>query len=194
MHHSGQCKIIGLLAIAGQYHHQLHTLVLLINPTPSWEPVEFHNQFTENNCIHYLAMHGVTEDEADDCLNFAFSWLQSAVETKEDVPHLIFIQGALQVVRQHPDISHWPEDMVHIYDQSHARWLLFPPLLGMTTAHPYPSSTTEGEVLPLQAGPGTAALLPPTLVVVPLPLMIVVGSTKTSSRCNGSPPYRGTDP
>jgi hypothetical protein len=73
------------------------------------------------------------------------------------------------VARQHPDISPWPKDIVHIYDQSHMRWVPVPLLLGMTTvipAHPYPSGTTKGKVLPSQAGPGTTGLLPLTLVVV----------------------------
>jgi hypothetical protein len=139
-------------------------------------------------------MHGVTKDEADDCLNFAFSWLQSAVETEEDAPHCILIQGALQVVRKHPDISPWPEDVVHVYDQSHARWVPVPPPLGMTTvipARPYPSGTTKVEVLPLQAGPGTAGLLPPTLVVMPLPSTTVMGPTKTFGSLMGHLPIEG---
>ena len=93
----------------------------------------------------------VTKGEADDCLHFTFSWLQSAVETKEDAPRHIFIWGALQVARQHPDISPWPEDVIHLYEQTHARWVPVPPPLGMTTvipAHTYPSSTTKDEVLP----------------------------------------------
>jgi hypothetical protein len=62
--------MIGLLAIAGKYRRQLHTLALSINPTLSWEPIEFHNQVTEDNCIRYLTMHRVTKDEVDDCLHF----------------------------------------------------------------------------------------------------------------------------
>jgi hypothetical protein len=81
---------------------------------------------------------------------------------------------------QHPDISPWPEDMVHVYDQTQVRWVPVPLLLGMTTvipARPYPSSTTKDGVLPLQAGPG---LLPLTLVVMPLPSTTVAGLPKLS--------------
>ena len=121
MHHSGQCKFIGLLACAGQYCHRLHTLVLSINPIPSWKPVEFLSQTTEDDCIHLLAMHGVTEDEADNCLHFAFTWLQSAVAIEDDAPCCIFLQGALQVASWLPEASPWPEDMPHIFDPSHTR-------------------------------------------------------------------------
>jgi hypothetical protein len=133
-------------------------------------------------------MRVMTKDEADNCLHFMFSWLQSAVETREDVPCCIFIQGALQAARQHPDISPWPEDMVHIYDQTHTRWVSVPPLLGIITiipAHPYPSSTTKGELLPSQARLGTASLLPPTPVVMPPPSMTVVGPTETFNSLTG---------
>jgi hypothetical protein len=69
-----------------------------------------------------------------------------------------------------------------------------PPPLGMTTvipAHPYPSSTTEGKVLPSQAGPGTASLLPLTLVVVPLPSMTITGPTETFSSLTSHLPIEG---
>jgi hypothetical protein len=74
------------------------------------------------------------------------------------------------------------------------RWVPVPPPLGMTTvipACPYPSGTTEGEVLPLQAGPGTTGLLPPTLVVVPSPSTTVAGSTKTFGSLTGHLPIEG---
>jgi hypothetical protein len=104
-------------------------------------------------------------DEADDCLHFAFTWLQSAMAIEDDAPRRIFLQGALQAVSQLPEVSPWPEDMTHIFNQSHVRWVPVPPPLGMTTvipAHPYPSGTSEGGVLPSQAGPGTTGLPPPT--------------------------------
>jgi hypothetical protein len=60
MHRSGQCKLIGLLASAGRYCHQLRMLTLLINPILSWEPVEFLSQATEDDCVCLLTMRGVT--------------------------------------------------------------------------------------------------------------------------------------
>jgi hypothetical protein len=121
-------------------------LALLINPILSWEPVEFLSQTTEDDCIHLLAMCGVTEDEADNCLHFTFTWLQSAVGIENDVPCRIFLQGALQAVSQLPEVSPWLDDVTHIFNQSHMRWVPVPPLLGMTTvipACPYPSGTSE---------------------------------------------------
>ena len=80
-------------------------LALLINPIPSWEPVEFLSQTTEDDCVCLLAMHGMTKDEADDCLHFAFTWLQSAMAIEDDAPHRIFLQGALQAASWLPEVS-----------------------------------------------------------------------------------------
>src|ERR1700674_5429595 len=110
-------------------------LALSINPIPSWEPVEFLSQTTEDNCVHLLTMHGVTKDKAD-CLHFAFTWLQSAMTIEDDAPHRIFLQGALQAASQLPEVSPWPEDVTHVFNQTHARWVPVPPLLRMTTVIP----------------------------------------------------------
>src|SRR5882762_5639739 len=106
VHRSGQYELIGLLASAGQYRRRLSALALSINTIPSWEPIEFLSQTTEDNCVRLLAMRGVTIDEADDCLHFAFTWLQSAMTIEDDAPRHIFLQGALQVVSQLPEVSH----------------------------------------------------------------------------------------
>ena len=78
--------------------------MLLTNPILSWEPVEFLSQTTEDDCVCLLTMRRVTEDKADDCLHFAFTWLQSAVAIEDDVPHHIFLQGALQAASQLPEV------------------------------------------------------------------------------------------
>src|SRR5882762_3052285 len=102
-------------------------------------------------------MRGVTIDEADDCLHFTFTWLQSAMTIEDDVPCRIFLQGALQAASQLPEVSPWPEDVTHVFNQSHTRWVPVPPLLGMTTvipARPHPSGTSKGGVLLSLTGPG----------------------------------------
>jgi hypothetical protein len=127
---------------------------------------------------------GVTLYKADNCLHFTFTWLQSAVAIKDDAPHHIFLQGALQAASQLPEVSPWPEDMTHIFNQSHTRWVPIPPPLGMTTiipTRPYPSGTSEGSVLPLQTGSGTTSLPPPTSMGVPQLSTTVVDSTETFS-------------
>jgi hypothetical protein len=108
VHRSGQYKLIGLLASAGQYRRRLSALALSINTIPSWEPIEFLSQTTKDNCVCLLAMRRVTIDEADDCLHFAFTWLQSAMTIEDDVPCRIFLQGALQAASQLPEVSPWP--------------------------------------------------------------------------------------
>jgi hypothetical protein len=97
--------------------------------------------------MRFLTMRRVTIEEADDCLHFTFTWLQSAVAIEDDAPCHIFLQGALQVASRLPEVSPWPEDVTHVFSHSHARWVPVPPLLWMTTvipARPYPSCNTHG--------------------------------------------------
>jgi hypothetical protein len=129
-------------------------------------------------------MRGVTIDEADNCLHFAFTWLQSAVAIEDDAPRRIFLQGALQAASQLPEVSPWPEDVTHVFNHSHARWVPVPLSLGMTTvipACPYPSGTSEGGVLPLQA----------RLMGVPQLSTTVVDTTETFSSIIGQLPLEG---
>ena len=136
----------------------------------------------------------VTIDEADDCLHFAFTWLQSAVTIEDDAPCRIFLQGALQAASQLPEVSPWPEDVTHIFNQSHVRWVPIPPPLGMTTvipAHPHPSGISEGGVLPSQAGPGTTGLPPPILMGVPQSSTTVADPTKMFGSIMGQLPLEG---
>jgi hypothetical protein len=139
-------------------------------------------------------MHRVTIDEADDGLHFAFTWLQSAMTIEDDAPCRIFLQGALQAVSQLPEVSPWLEDVTHVFNQSHVRWVPIPPLLGMTTvipACPYPSGISEGGVLPSQARPGTTGLSPPILMGVPQLSTTVTDPTKMFGSIMGQLPLEG---
>jgi len=172
----------------------LSALALSINTIPSWEPVEFLSQTTEDDCVRFLAMHRVTIDEADNCLHFTFTWLQSAMAIEDDAPHCIFLQGALQAASWLPEVSPWLEDVTHIFNHSHARWVPVPPPLRMTTvipARPYPSGTSEGGVLPLQARPGTTSLPPPIPMGVPQLSTTVADTTKTFGSIMGQLPLEG---
>jgi hypothetical protein len=172
IHCSGQYKLVGLLTRAGQYCCRLSALALSINPIPSWEQVEFLSQTAEDDCVHLLAMRRVTKDEADNCLHFAFTWLQSAVAIKDDVPRHV----------------------THIFNPSHVRWVPIPLPLGMTTvipARPYPSGTSKGSVLSLQTGPGTTGLPPPTSMGVPQSSTTVVDPTETFGSITGQLPLEG---
>jgi hypothetical protein len=120
VHRSGQCRLIGLLATTGQYRRRLRALALTVSSTPSWEPIEFCCAVTEDDCVGYLAMHGMTEDEADDCSHFVYSWLEAVAATDEDAPRRIFIQGALQAARECPETSPWPDNVPHVYDRTYA--------------------------------------------------------------------------
>src|ERR1700676_967960 len=194
IHCSGQYKLIGLLASTGQYHRRLSALALSINTIPSWEPVEFLSQTTEDGRVCLLAMCRVTIDEADNCLHFVFTWLQSAMAIKDDVPRCIFLQGALQATSRLPEVSPWLEDVTHIFNPSHVRWVPIPPPLGMTTvipACPHPSGTSEGGVLPSLTGPGTTGLPPPTLMGVPQLSTTVADPTETFGSIMGQLPLEG---
>src|SRR5882762_6751655 len=74
-----------------------------------------------------------------------------------------------------------PEDVAHVFNQSHTRWVPVPPPLRMTTViptRPHPSGTSEGGALPSLTGPGTTGLPPPTLMGVPQSSTTVADSTK----------------
>jgi len=58
-------------------------------------------------------------------------------------------------------------------------------------AHPYPSSTSEGGVLPSQTGPGTTGLPPPTSMGVPQLSTTVADPTETFGSIMGQLPLEG---
>jgi hypothetical protein len=64
----------------------------------------------------------------------------------------------------------------------------------MTTvipAHPYPSGTSEGGVLPLQAGSGTTGLPPPISMGVPQSSITVIDTPETFGSIMGQLPLEG---
>ena len=74
---------------------------------PNWSPIEFSEATTEREVILELARRGITEDEALDASDFAFSWLTDTLVTEQndDICHFItsVLSGAQGMA------SPWPE-------------------------------------------------------------------------------------
>ena len=62
----GQILTMGILAAMRQYDELITKGGLMVNPTPSWEAIDFSNDVDEMECAWHLAMWGVTIDEALD--------------------------------------------------------------------------------------------------------------------------------
>ena len=70
-----QIIILAVVALDGYYAELLgngHP----INPTPSWEPIEFSPQVDEAECARHLAARGVSIAEANNVRDYAFTRLR----------------------------------------------------------------------------------------------------------------------
>ena len=69
----GVAKLLCILAMPGWYKTILLKHCIPIDPQPSWEGITFHDNVGDDKCAQFLAERGLTLDEADDCLDFAFT-------------------------------------------------------------------------------------------------------------------------
>ena len=85
----------------------------------------------DDECAQFLAEHGITLDEADDCLDFAFTWIQenNTPEEKEMQLRILFAQ-TVAMATAHPTVEPWRESVLHRFDETHVRWvpIVLPPL------------------------------------------------------------------
>ena len=72
----GVAKMLCILIVPGWYKTILLKHRIAIDPQPSWESITFHDNVGDDECTQFLAEHSITLDEADNCFNFAFTWIQ----------------------------------------------------------------------------------------------------------------------
>ena len=101
----------------------------MIAPQPSWEGITFHDNVGDDKCAWFLAECGITLDEADDCLDFAFTWIQenNTPEEKETHLHVLFSQ-TVAMANAHPTVEPWHKPVLHRFNKTHTRWVpIIPP-------------------------------------------------------------------
>ena len=68
---------------------------------------------------------------ADDCLDFAFTWIQenNTPEEKEMQLRILFVQTVAMATAR-PTVESWHEPVLHRFDETHMRWvtIVLPPL------------------------------------------------------------------
>jgi hypothetical protein len=87
----GQIISMGILAATRRYNELIAKGGLTVNPTPSWEAIDFSNNVDEMECAQHLAMRGVTIDEALDVSQYAFTWLEHSDKAEKDTQVRILI-------------------------------------------------------------------------------------------------------
>ena len=127
----GVAKLLCILTVPGWYKTILLKHCISIDPQPSWEGITFHDNVEDDECARFLAKRGLTLDEADDCLDFAFIWIQenNTPEEKEMQLWILFSQTVTMANAQ-PTVDPWREPVLHRFNETHAGWVpIVPPPL-----------------------------------------------------------------
>ena len=82
----------------------------------------------DDNCARLLAERGLTLDEANDCLDFAFTWIQenNTPEEKETQLRILSTQTASMATAR-PAVEPWREPVLHRFNETHTRWVQIVP-------------------------------------------------------------------
>ena len=159
-------------------------------PQPSWEGITFHNNKGDDECTQFLAEHGITLDKVDDCLDFAFTWIQenNTPEEKETQLHILFRQTATMANAQ-PTVEPWCKTLLHRFDETHARWvpIILPPLREASDKNVVAMATAQGigwftipslaEFGQLSLQPNTSGSAEPAAVATETPVEVVAMTT-----------------
>ena len=124
----GVAKLLCILTVPWWYKTILLEHHIPIDPQPSWEGITFHDSMGDDKCAQVLAERGLTLDKADDCLDFAFTWIQenNTPEEKEMQLHILFTQ-TVTMATACPTVEPWREPVVHRFDKTHVRWVPIAP-------------------------------------------------------------------
>ena len=113
-----------ILAVPGWYKNILSQHNITIDPQPSWDSHAFHDNIGEVDSAQPLASRGLTLDEADDCHNLTFTWVQEDNTTGEkDAQLCILLSSATVRANTLPMVEPWCEPIMHRFDENHTRWV-----------------------------------------------------------------------
>ena len=144
----------------------------------------------DDECARFLAEHGLTLDKADDCLDFAFTWIQenNTPEEKEMQLRILFAQ-TVAMATACPSVEPWHEPVLHRFDEAHTRWvpIVLPPLQEASDENVVATATTRGigqftipslaEFGQLSLQPSTSGSAEPTAVATKTLVEVVAMTT-----------------
>ena len=101
----------------------------------------------DDECVRFLAERGLTLDKADDCLDFAFTWIQenNTPEEKETQLCILFAQTVAMATAR-PTVEPWHKPVLHRFDKTHVRWvpIVPPPLREASDENVVATATARG--------------------------------------------------
>ena len=146
----------------------------------------------DDECAWFLAECGLTLDEADDCLDFAFTWIQenNTSEEKETQLCILFVQTAAMATA-HPTVESWREPVLHTFDETHTRWvpIVLPHRREASNENVFAMATAQGigrftipslaefGQLSLQPQPSTSGSAEPAATAAETPVEVVAMTT-----------------
>ena len=136
-----------ILAVPDWYKTILLKHCMEIDPQPSWEGITFHDNVGDDKCARFLAERGLTLDKANDCLDFAFTWIQENNTPEEKETHLhILLTQTVSMATTRPAVEPWRKPVLHRFDETHARWvpIVPPPWRKASNENCIATATTRG--------------------------------------------------
>ena len=129
-------------------------------------------------------------DEADDCLDFTFTWIQenNTPEEKETQLCILFAQTVAMATAR-PTVEPWHKPVLHRFDETHVRWvpIVPPPLREASDENVVTTATARGigrftilllaEFGQLRLQPSTSGSAEPTAVLTETPVELVAMTT-----------------
>jgi hypothetical protein len=181
-----------ILAVPGWYKTILLKHCIAIDPQPTWESITFHDNMGDDDCARFLAERGLTSDKADDCLDFAYTWIQenNTPEEKETQLRIIFAQTASMATAR-PAVEPWRKPVLHRFNETHARWvpIVPPPQREASDKNVVTTATARGigqftipllaefGQLSLQPQPSTSGSAEPAAMAAETPVEVVAMTT-----------------
>jgi hypothetical protein len=157
----GQIFTMGILTATWQYNELIAKGGLTVNPTPSWEAIDFSNNVDEMECARHLTVQGVTIDEALDMSQYTFTWLEHSDKAKKDTQVRILINALRDQAKYQPEAQPWPDNLTYEYNTGLVRWMPILPTTG-TTQGVVPTTSVltilESTATPSLTGTGNPSL------------------------------------